>query len=284
MKAPPAYYLQGQARHEGFNAQSSVKRLVEIPRIFVVKSPSARAYFLNKAGQRICGPTNMVVNEIFYNLQGEGLLAGVPSVFIRLAGCPLRCRWCDTKYALDPTAGEDMDVAAIIDEVERWHCKFAVLTGGEPMVNPQLPKLTAALKAHGKHITIETAGLAFIPDIVCDLMSISPKTSNSTPSEAKLAAVHERRRLNIEAIRRLISRYTYQLKFVVESADDLTEIRQVIGQTGNVAPDRVMLMPQANTRDEFLAKAPMVAEMCKQTGFMFCNRLQILLYDGAKGK
>jgi 7-carboxy-7-deazaguanine synthase len=232
----------------------------------------------------------MVINEIFYSLQGEGLLAGVPGIFIRLAGCPLRCKWCDTKYALDPTAGEELSVSAIIENVSRWQCRYVVITGGEPMINPQLPQLTAELKKHGKHITIETAGIAFIEGLACDLMSISPKTSNS--GQKKVPACPERTcgersrtsRRDTFLIRQLIEHYPYQLKFVVDSPDDLPEIQRTIEQLGNVAIDKVMLMPQAKTRDELIAKSPMVAELCKQTGFAFCNRLQILLYDGVRGK
>jgi 7-carboxy-7-deazaguanine synthase len=257
----------------------------------------------------------MVINEIFYSLQGEGLLAGVPAIFIRLAGCSLRCKWCDTKYALDPSAGEELSISQIIDRVDNikhsplstlasakrveagrrpqrkniinsahsavsavkgWAkdgCNFVVITGGEPMINPQLPELTAELKKHGKHITIETAGIKFIPDLACDLMSISPKTSNSGQTTE-----------NFSATRQLIERYPYQLKFVVDTPDDLPEIQRAIEQIGNVIPERIMLMPQAKTRDELIAKSPMVAELCKQTGYTFCNRLQILLYDGARGK
>jgi 7-carboxy-7-deazaguanine synthase len=225
----------------------------------------------------------MVINEIFYSLQGEGLLAGVPAIFIRLAGCPLRCKWCDTKYALDPSAGEDLNVSAIIDKVEQWDCEFVVITGGEPMVNAQLPQLSAELKKQGKHITIETAGIAFIEGLACDLMSISPKTSNSGQTRLRLRA-SPRRETENQAVKQLIEHYPYQLKFVVESPEDLPEIQQAIEQLGNVESGRIMLMPQAKTRDELIAKAPMVAELCKQAGFVFCNRLQILLYDGARGK
>jgi 7-carboxy-7-deazaguanine synthase len=83
----------------------------------------------------------MVINEIFYSLQGEGFLAGVPSVFVRLAGCPLQCRWCDTKYAWDQRAGEDYNIGDIVKTVQQWPCKFIVITGGEPMINSDLPQL-----------------------------------------------------------------------------------------------------------------------------------------------
>jgi 7-carboxy-7-deazaguanine synthase len=239
----------------------------------------------------------MIINEIFHSLQGEGLLTGVPSVFIRIAGCPLRCTWCDTKYALDPAAGDNLTISQILDKIDNIfsspndellpkgtpyggttndECRYVVITGGEPMVNPQLPQLAAELKKRQKHITIETAGIKFVPGIPCDLMSISPKTSNAKIAPASLS--------HIEAIKQLIERYPYQLKFVVDSPDDLPEILNFVASLGNVDPTRIMLMPQAKTRDELIAKSPMVANLCKQTGYVFCNRLQILLYDGAKGK
>jgi 7-carboxy-7-deazaguanine synthase len=225
----------------------------------------------------------MVINEIFYSIQGEGLLAGVPSVFIRIAGCPIGCKWCDTKYAWDPTAGEDLSTEQIIDKIGQWQCQHVIITGGEPMVNAELPELATALKKQGKHITIETAGVKFVPDIPCDLMSISPKTSNSGQTRLRLRAAPRRETKN-QAVKQLISNYRYQLKFVVDSPDDLPEIQQVVKSLGNVDPTRIMLMPQAKTRDELLAKSPMVAELCKSDGYVFCQRLHILLYDGARGK
>ena len=225
----------------------------------------------------------MRVSEIFYSLQGEGFLAGLPSIFIRLAGCPLRCKWCDTKYAWDRTAGAHYTIEKILQMVQQWPCDFVVITGGEPMINSELLQLARKLKAAGKHITIETAGIAYVPDLPCDLMSISPKLSNSTPEDSKLAAIHENSRLDMAVLRELIDNYNYQLKFVVDSPDDLPEIRQTIEGTGNIDSKKVMLMPQAATRDELLAKSPMVAELCKQTGFAFSQRLHILLWNGQRG-
>jgi 7-carboxy-7-deazaguanine synthase len=213
----------------------------------------------------------MKVIDIFYSLHGEGFLAGVPSVFVRLAGCPLRCKWCDTKYAWDERSGKDYSIEEICQKVQQWESKFVVITGGEPMVNSDFPELVQKIKQLGKHITIETAGIVFVPGLACDLMSISPKLSNagSAPEESTL--------------RKLIDDYKYQLKFVVDSENDLAEIRRTIEIIGNVDCDKVMLMPQAATRNELLAKSPIVAEMCKQTGFVFCQRLQVLLWDNKRG-
>ncbi|UCF14965.1 MAG: 7-carboxy-7-deazaguanine synthase QueE [Phycisphaerales bacterium] len=226
----------------------------------------------------------MIVNQVFYSLQGEGFLAGMPSVLIRLTGCPLRCRWCDTKYAWSEDAGQDRTIPEIVEAVCKFHCRFVVITGGEPMVQFEVRQLAKELKAEGKHITIETAGIAYIPDIPCDLMSISPKLSNSLPNDAKQAALHEDSRLDLAVLGELVANYNYQLKFVVESVNDLPEVQQVLEQLGNVEPEMVMLMPQAATRDELSSRSPMVAELCKCAGYAFCQRLQILLWDAQKGK
>ena len=225
----------------------------------------------------------MRVSEIFYSLQGEGFLAGVPSVFVRVAGCPLRCRWCDTKYAWVEEAGRPCSTAQIVRKVQQWPCRFVVVTGGEPMISPQLHRLAQQLKAAGKHITIETAGIAYIPDLPCDLMSISPKLSNSAPDDVGPAAAHEHSRLDLAVLAELIGSYSYQLKFVVDSETDLPEIEETISKLGNVDSQKVMLMPQADTRDELLAKSPMVADMCKRTGFTFCQRLHVLLWNNQRG-
>jgi len=202
---------------------------------------------------------------------------------VRLAGCPLRCRWCDTKYAWSEDAGQDRSVAEIVEAVEQWPCRFVVITGGEPMVSFEIRQLARELKAADRHITIETAGIAYIPDVPCDLMSISPKLSNSVPGEAESAAVHKDSRLDLAVLGELIANYHYQLKFVVDSVNDVPEIQEVIEQTGNIDPQMVMLMPQAATRDELSSKSPMVAEICKSAGFVFCQRLHILLWDGQRG-
>ncbi len=232
----------------------------------------------------------MKVNEIFYSLQGEGFLAGVPSVFVRLAGCPLRCRWCDTKYAWDYNAGQDYEAADIVEAVEKYDCRFIVITGGEPLVTAELEareglkELTKLLKVHGRHITIETVGGWFMEDLACDLMSVSPKLSNAVPKDSIDVVVHKRHRLDTAVLAEIIDNFDYQLKFVVDTEADLAEILSVINRIDNVDKNKVMLMPQAVNRQQYLEKSPMVAELCTQTGFTFCQRLQLLLWDGARGR
>src|ERR1051325_4341762 len=124
----------------------------------------------------------MRVAEIFHSIQGEGRLAGVPSVFIRTSGCNLRCVWCDTPYTSWEPEGEEKSLDDIIVEAKSYPTRHAVLTGGEPLIAPEIEALSERLKAENFHITIETAATVFKP-VRCDLMSLSPKLANSTPWE-----------------------------------------------------------------------------------------------------
>ncbi|HIJ71347.1 MAG TPA: 7-carboxy-7-deazaguanine synthase QueE [Planctomycetes bacterium] len=226
----------------------------------------------------------MTVNEIFYSLQGEGSLVGVPSVFVRLAGCPLRCRWCDTKYAWSASAGTEYTIEEVAEKVESYRTNHLIITGGEPMTNPELPDMLKTISGGNLHITIETCGIKFVPDLSCDLMSISPKLANSTPTESELALEHEKIRFDLPSLQQLIDNYRYQLKFVVDGPDDIEEIEMTLANLKNVNRDRVFLMPQAGTLDEYLAKSKMTAELCKQTGFRFSPRLQVFLWNNAGGR
>src|SRR5688572_12051433 len=131
---------------------------------------------------------------------------GVPSVFIRASGCNLRCVWCDTPYASWEPEGDQIPVDEIIRRVTQYGARHAVVTGGEPMIMPDVPELCAGLKSAGMHVTIETAATVWT-QVQVDLASLSPKLSNSTPIEreaGKYAAMHERQRLNFEVIQRFI--------------------------------------------------------------------------------
>jgi len=226
----------------------------------------------------------MRISEIFYSLPGEGFLAGVPSVFIRLAGCPLRCRWCDTKYAWSAEQGDPMTIDAIVETVAQHRCRHNVITGGEPMIASDLPDLTEALRTRNMHITIETAGIAHNPQITCDLMSISPKLSNSIPDDPEQAQIHNQARLDRTTLRALVAGYNVQFKFVVDSPTDLDEIEQTLCDIDPVDREKVMLMPQAVTRSELIERTPFVAEACKSRHLVFSQRLHILLWDRQRGR
>src|SRR5271165_4705456 len=158
-------------------------------------------------------PGRMKIAEIFYSVQGEGSLVGVPSVFVRITGCNLRCVWCDTPYTSWKPEGLETSIVSICARVEAYHAGHVVVTGGEPMMFDQVVPLTEGLRDLGLHITIETAGTVFHP-VQCDLMSISPKLSNSTPQGA-WAEKHDRLRIQPHVLSQLMARYEYQLKFVI---------------------------------------------------------------------
>src|SRR5947209_6068629 len=103
----------------------------------------------------------MKISELFFSLQGEGKLTGVPSTFIRASGCNLRCTWCDTPYASWNPEGETLSVPQILDAVAKYPATHIVLTGGEPMIMPDIAELCSALKEKNYHITIETAATVF---------------------------------------------------------------------------------------------------------------------------
>src|SRR5690606_23943269 len=169
----------------------------------------------------------MFIAEIFGSLQGEGILTGVPSVFIRTSGCNLRCRWCDTPYASHHPEGEHLGVPEIVARLAQWPgIRHVVLTGGEPMIAAGIRELAAALHEDGRHITIETAATVPPAGIPCSLASLSPKLAHSTPlpGEADDAWIrrHEADRLRPDVLREWIDHCAdWQLKFVVARDGDL---------------------------------------------------------------
>ena len=222
----------------------------------------------------------MKIAELFYSIQGEGSLVGVPSVFIRTSGCNLRCAWCDTPYTSWQPEGADLTLNQIVDEVKAHPARHVVVTGGEPMIAPEIIALTERLRGLDLHITIETAGTVVQP-VACDLMSISPKLANSTPN-GRWAAQHDRLRIQSGVLLELMARYPYQLKFVIEKADDLDEVRALIGAL-RADRSRVILMPEGTDRDRLRERAVWLAEICKQEGFRFSPRLHVELWGHRRG-
>jgi 7-carboxy-7-deazaguanine synthase len=226
----------------------------------------------------------MKIAEIFYSIQGEGSLVGVPSIFIRTSGCNLRCTWCDTPYTSWQPEGQEMTVAEIASAVANFRSSHAVITGGEPMIAPQIVDLTAALRNSGMHITMETAGTVYAP-VACDLMSISPKLKNSIPLErdgGRWAAQHEGLRFQPDILKRLMRDYDHQLKFVVAAPQDLREIAEMIEML-DAGPSRVILMPEGTDRDTVRERGLWLAEICKAEGYRYSPRLHVELWGNRRG-
>ncbi len=227
----------------------------------------------------------MRIIEIYQSQQGEGIWTGRHSVFLRVLGCSLRCRYCDTAYARlnddedDSDIGVDLSPEEIVGRVLLLDLPNVVITGGEPMESPEIVELTHFLHDYDYGVTIETAGIVDVP-VRCDLLSISPKMSNSTPLTGNSESLrrHEQRRYRPEVVQNLIKRYNYQLKFVVDSLADVQEVDEYLAQFDGVSPDRVLLMPQAVDVETMTRKAEWIQPLCHERGYRYCPRMQIVWY------
>ncbi len=228
----------------------------------------------------------MKVAEIYRSIQGEGLLTDTESAFVRASGCNLRCWYCDTPYASWNPEGDDLDVEAIAAQVAALGCRHVVLTGGEPMLFAELIPLTAALRAAGAHITIETAGTLYLP-VDCDLMSISPKLGSSTPSLEQASPAwqtrHERARHAPAIVRRLLGEYEYQLKFVVVTKDDCREVERYLELLRGVDRSRVLLMPEGTDATALAERAAWLEPYCREHELKYCPRRQIEWFGLKRG-
>jgi 7-carboxy-7-deazaguanine synthase len=227
----------------------------------------------------------MWISELFYSIQGEGILTGVPSAFVRTTGCNLRCAWCDSPYTSWEPEGEQVALDDILARVATFRARHAVVTGGEPLLAPEVEALCQGLRDAGHHVTVETAGTVFKP-VACDLVSLSPKLSNSTPRHrdgGRFALRHDQVRLQLDVLRAFVEGYDCQLKFVIDHPDDLGEVQALLARLPPVPPDRVLLMPQGVTREALAERSGWLAEMCKQHGYRFCPRLHIELYGNTRG-
>jgi len=248
-------------------------------------------------------------------IQGEGKLAGVPSLFIRFSGCNLRCIWqmedgtysrCDTRYAsFQPNETIELEVDKIVEWVKHnlGNTKHIVITGGEPLLQRKgLAELCQKLKEQlNVHITLESNGSIFDESVAqwIDLYSISPKLSNSVPNADKLAVFglqdnivfkkHDQNRLNIAALQSYInlannSAKELQLKFVVGKREDYKEIvSDFVAQLKDCKASDILLMPLGATKVEIARSSPMVLDMAIANGWRFSPRVHIDLFGSKSG-
>ena len=258
----------------------------------------------------------MRIAEIFRSIQGEGRLTGTQSVFVRTSGCNLRCAYCDTPYASWMPEGEDLSVDEILARMEELaaceemgtgsvasgkglgkrqsgevpvsissQATHVVITGGEPMLFAELIPLCAALRRQGRHITIETAGTLYLP-VECDLMSISPKLSNSSPppqGDPRWTWRHETNRAAPEVVRRLAAEYDYQVKFVVDNLEDCREAERYLAEFPEIDRARAMLMPQGTDAADLAEKGRWLEPYCREHGLGFCPRRHIEWFGARRG-
>ena len=223
--------------------------------------------------------------EIFFSIQGEGINAGKPAVFIRLALCNLKCSWCDTKYTWDWPSGEadqhytEMQQDQIEAAISGYSCKYFVATGGEPLLQQKdLIPLLGRLQDRGFFVEIET-NATVVPDndllTRVDHWSVSPKLSSSA-NLGKLREVPECYRL-----------FAYinnsHFKFVIQNGNDLDELLSNVNKY-HIPADKIILMPESQSREELLVKSRELVEICKVHDFRFSIRLQTLLWGNERGK
>ena len=244
------------------------------------------------------------VNECFYSIQGEGKLAGVPSVFVRTSGCNLRCWFCDSYHTSWEPTHAWLSVDEILEAVRAHEeADHVVVTGGEPMIHDEIEPLIEELAAEGYHVTVETNGTIH-RDLPIDLASISPKLASSTPTEERPPAGgdrdseaelerwterHEVNRIDLDTLAALVDDYDSQLKFVVTGPDDLPEITDLVERvretaTTTIPDDDVLLMPEGVTRDQLDERRHEVAELAMQYGFRYTPRLHVDLWNDEAGR
>lgn len=207
--------------------------------------------------------------EIFFSLQGEGVSCGSPAVFLRLAGCNLSCRWCDTKYSwgrgLERTPAE---TAALVQEL---HPPRLVITGGEPLLQQSELEELLALLPSDLPVEVETNGT--LPPSAALLRrvtqwNVSPKLAHAGNAGAVVP----------EVLALFASLPQAWFKFVVQQEADWPQIEAL-----SLPQERLILMPCAADRAALAEARPTVAEMCLRHGVRLGERLHLVLWDTRKG-
>ncbi len=225
----------------------------------------------------------MKYSEIFHTIQGEGTLIGVPSVFFRTSYCNLRCAWCDTPYTSWKPENRDISVADSVQSITEFGCKHVVITGGEPFIQTkELTNLCRELDKLGHHITIETNATAFAR-VDAHLISMSPKLRNSNPpADNRFFKMHERERICADVIHKFLDAYTCQVKFVVDSPDDLAEIR-LLQKNIQIPTETILLMPQGKTPQVLNQKQEWLVDICKENGYRYSPRVHVDIWGEKRG-
>jgi len=227
------------------------------------------------------------IAEIYPCIQGEGSRVGHPSILIRTLGCNLRCGWCDTPFTSwkrEKGSFSNKDIIPILESNPQIH--EVIVTGGEPCLYKELDDLIDICKKYQKAITVETNGTLTRSQKMMesiDLVSISPKLSNSIPSDSYWRTKHDNSRINVEAILQWINWASdYQLKFVVSSTKDLDEIEELLKHV-DIDKQKVYLMPEGTTEEQLHPKRQWLADLCIKEGYSYCERIHIVIYGDKRG-
>jgi 7-carboxy-7-deazaguanine synthase len=226
---------------------------------------------------------SLLVSEIFESVQGEGVSAGEPASFLRLARCNLHCRYCDTRYTWDferyrfEDEVHERSVTDVAAELAKSTTGRLIVTGGEPMMQQRgLAVLLRTLPA-ATFVEVETNG-TLAPDAPLaervDQWNVSPKLSNGGDPESL--------RIRPAALAALLATERAYLKLVVGSAPDLAEAEALVAGTG-WPRERVLLMPEAANRAELAERSGFVREEALVRGLRYSPRLHVERWNGARG-
>lgn len=171
------------------------------------------------------------VNEIFYSIQGESAYAGMPCVFIRLSGCNLRCRYCDTAYAYHE--GSEIPIPDIVKKAAGFHCQTVEVTGGEPLIQKNTPDLIDMLVKKGFKVLLETNGSM-------DISQVHPECVKIV--DIKCPSSNESHAMDLENLKRLTTQD--QVKFVIADKTDYLYAGTCIEKAcGHLPPGNILLSP-----------------------------------------
>ncbi len=213
------------------------------------------------------------VAEVFRSLQGEGPSAGTPAHFLRLQGCAVGCRWCDTKYTWDAAGGRELSLADAFAELRALGAApLLVVTGGEPLAHPGIDRVLAAAVGRWPRVEVETSGIAppvFTHERLFHMWS------------PKLPGVTERWAETWAHAARFMADPRTLAKIVVSTGDDEAAVRLVNEYA--LPRERVMLMPEGLTDAALRERALTLAELCMREGFRLSPRLHVWLWGAKRG-
>lgn len=248
---------------------------------------------VDKQGSSDTDGAALPINELFYSLQGEGKLAGTPSVFVRTSGCNLRCWFCDSYHTSWEPMHAAMSIDEIVEKVRSYNsANHIVLTGGEPFIHDQVVDLINRFDDLNYHITVETNGTIH-RNASIDLVSISPKLASSAPTaerdpigDGEWKDRHDDRRINLDALGALVDDYNTQLKFVVTGSEDMVEIESIVSDIRSVTSNQVcdsdvLLMPEGTNQKDLADRQTKVADLAMEYGYRYTSRLHVDLWDDA---
>jgi len=214
------------------------------------------------------------VSELFLSIQGEGPSAGTPAHFLRLQGCDVGCRWCDTRYSWDPALGTPREAAGLWEEAAALgQAPLLVVTGGEPLEHPSLRDLLSQALVRWPRVEVETSGIAPPPLAHPHLhYNVSPKLPSATPRWSETWA-------HAPA---WVAEPRATFKIVVGDPPDPEDAMRLIAEHG-LPRERVMLMPEGLTDARVREHAAPLAELCKREGLRLSPRLHVWMWGARRG-